>query len=226
MAVSGCPDQRECDRMIGDSDADGTRAGSHHLGRSGDARRTIVSGPGMNRRISSHATSGISTATRADVVLGGHLDRQRVVRRPALDFEYAGDGIGIERIGGETVDGLGRERDQFPRRIASAAVWIASVAGRAGLNSRITVSMLDATDGGHWWSKVQPQCLCQTVERICLGFTLAGNIHLEALGDVPVAFLPYTSREHSLQADYLRSSQVDYSAAGILLAITFDHTLA
>jgi len=36
-----------------------------------------------------------------------------MIRRPALQREYAGDCCRVRRIGAEAVDGLGRKGDQF-----------------------------------------------------------------------------------------------------------------
>lgn len=40
-------------------------------------------------------------------------------------------------------------------------------------------------------------------ERSCLGFALAGDIHFETLGDVPLSLADDASREHSLHARVL-----------------------
>src|SRR5438093_7707901 len=53
-------------------------------------------------------------------------------------------------------------------------------------------------DGGARWFEVQFQGLAQVRQRLFFCFPLAGNIHFQALGNKPVALLPYTGGKGSL----------------------------
>jgi len=79
-----------------------------------DARRaasTRVSGPGQKRRARSAARSGHSRRTHGPSPTVG-VDDERVERGAALGREDPRDGLGVRRVGAESVDGLGREGDE------------------------------------------------------------------------------------------------------------------
>lgn len=57
------------------------------------------------------------------------MDNQRVVLRAALGFKNVQDGLFVEGVGPESIDRLGRDAEQPPRRMMSAAAAMFSVVG-------------------------------------------------------------------------------------------------
>ncbi len=96
------------------------------------AGRTSVSGPGQKRAASASAVAFSSTsALGRDKV--GDVDDQRIEPRPALGGEDGGDRGRVGRVGGEAIDGLGRQRDD-PARLQHRHG--AGDAGRVGRDDR------------------------------------------------------------------------------------------
>ena len=58
------------------------------------------------------AGAGVEDGDRLGLHRVGDMGDQRIEARPALGFEDGGDGGGVPRVGGQTIDGFGRQDDE------------------------------------------------------------------------------------------------------------------
>ena len=74
---------------------------------------TSVSGPGQNALANFSAGSGHAVDAAFRHFDAGDVDDDRIVRRPAFDLENFGDGLFVQRVGGQAINRFRRQRDDF-----------------------------------------------------------------------------------------------------------------
>ena len=75
-----------------------------------------------------------------------------------------------------------------------AQKWNATVEASCGFDVYFDIPNV-RYDCGDWQREVQVKGVAQIIESFIFRCSLTGNIDLDALGDVPFAFLPYASSE-------------------------------
>ena len=76
---------------------------------------TSVSGPGQNAFENFSASIRPFRHAGLRHFIAGDVDDDGIVRRPAFDLENFGDGIFIQRVGGQAIDRFRRQRHDFAR---------------------------------------------------------------------------------------------------------------
>ena len=74
---------------------------------------TSVSGPGQNAFASFSASAGQFAHAAFRHFIAGHVDDDGIVRRPAFDLENFGDGLFVQRVGGQAINRFRRQRHDF-----------------------------------------------------------------------------------------------------------------
>ena len=126
----------------------------------GARRSTSVSGPGQN--FSASAIGGRRHRERPALERPRMLDvdDQRMRGRPALQLEDLADGVGIRRVGAESVDRFGRERDDlaFAQRLDRLVDLVLgkSRGHHAANDSRKPSVLAQATALREWPCRSQP----------------------------------------------------------------------
>jgi hypothetical protein len=105
-------DQLPCHRMRGQAHRDGRSTRRHNIGQLRPPRQDQRQRPRPEPLRQSRRHLGPLRGDTQHVRCLGDVDDERIVGWPPLRRENACHGSGVEGIGAQTVDRLGRERDQ------------------------------------------------------------------------------------------------------------------